>query len=361
MPKILYIEDELSQNIASIKKFFTPIFLRDRNIDTALDELENSDRVYPEDIIHACQPCADLDLCYTFLQGLEMIYNNHSNYDLIIIDRNLSTYDYFDQIDQIKELLSKLDMEDRIADYLTREGDYLLVALLKLDPTAMDKTYYLTANTKDDLRSSAELNAFMDVGSFSKEHVIEKGSSTENIIHNIIADMPTFKIQNRYRKQVDIIRKHLTEDDVAQFVALIKHYDRDKRHEFVFSLRKLLDNILHSVAFAMAEPDAEYWNPKSKKKQLTIKFFVKGYTVGNRGVGLLAYDDINHIGYNSIIRNACLSIFEICSDCGVHELSKAIDIESMNTESLSHYTMTSLLNQICDVIIWYDKALKAIG
>ena len=359
MPKILYIEDELSQNIAAIKKFFKPI-LKDKRIYAALDELENTDRIYPEDIIKACKPCADLDLCYTFLQGLEMIYANHRSYDLIIIDRNLSTYDYTEEMEQIRAILCKLGMPDRIGDFLTREGDYLLLALLKLDASAMDKTYYLTANTKDDLRGSAELRAFMDVGSFSSTHIIEKGSSAENTIHAIIADLPSFKIQNSYRKQIDIIRNNLIEDDVAQFVQMIKYYDKDKRREYVMFLRKLLDNLLHDIAFKMAEPEAEYWN-QSNRKQLQIKGFLKGFpSRRNRDifVGLPAYDNQHSIGYNSIIRNACLSIFEISSDCGVHELSKAIDIESMNVASLSHYTMRTLLNQICDVIIWYGATAE---
>ena len=358
MPKILYIEDELSQNIAAIKKFFKPI-LKDKRIYAALDELENTDRIYPEDIIKACKPCADLDLCYTFLQGLEMIYANHRSYDLIIIDRNLSTYDYTDEMEEIRALLCKLKMPDRIGDFLTREGDYLLLALLKLDASAMDKTYYLTANTKDDLRGSAELRAFMDVGSFSSTHIIEKGSSAENTIHAIIADLPNFKIQNRYRRQIDILRKQLSEDDVTQFVGMVKYYDKDKRSEFMMLLRKLLENILHDIAFRMAEPEAEYWNQRNRK-QLIIKRFLKGFeSKRNRGifVGLPAYDKQHDIGYNSIIRNACLSIFEICSDYGVH----AVDTESMSVESLSHYTMKTLLNQICDVIIWYGVATERMA
>ncbi|MDP3012798.1 MAG: hypothetical protein Q8M92_01060 [Candidatus Subteraquimicrobiales bacterium] len=357
MPKVLYIEDQLTQNIASIRKFFAPLLKS--SIKKKLTELEGTMRVYPQMIVEACSLCTDLDICYSFHSALDTLINHHQEYELIIIDRNLSEYDYTDKIDSIAELLNNLGMENRIEEYLTREGDYLLLTLLRLNPKAMVKTYYLTANTKDDLRFSSELKAFMDVGQFSKEHIIEKGSSAETQISDILSNLKTFKIQNNYRKECDIIRKRLSEDDLFQFVEMIAFYESDKRRDFVNYLRKLLDNILHDIAFRIAEPNAGYWNPKNKK-QLNIKPFIKGFTSGNHISGLPAFEDKHHIGYNSIIRNACLSIFEISSDCGIHDISKAIDIESLNTDSLSSNTMNSLLCQIRDVIVWYDKALALI-
>jgi hypothetical protein len=147
---------------------------------------------------------------------------------------------------------------------------------------------------------------------------------------------------------------------------MVKFFNTDNRRAYVFYQRKLIDNLLHHIAFEMGEPKAEYWNPRNKK-QLKIKPFIKGIGYWDNDEkayvftwGLPAYEEKHHIGYNSIVSNACLSVFEICSDCGVHDISKAIDLESLNTDSLSIYTMQSLLNQICDVICWYDKALELI-
>jgi len=358
MPKILYIEDELTKNIATIKKFFAPI-LKDKRIKKELDELESSDRVFPDDIIGACSYSSELEIAYTFPLALERIITNHKFYDFILIDRNLSVYQYSYELEQILFRLSELGLDydaDRLLGFHEREGDLLLLVLLRLNPEYKNKVYYLTANTKDDLRISSEMQTTLDLDGFKKDHIIEKGSLAEGTISTILADMDSFRIQNNYRRQCDILRNRLHEDDVNEFVAMIKHHKKDSRKEFIFYLRKLLDNLLHDIAFNMGEPDAEYWNPKSKK-QLQVKPFIKGFRSGTSFVGLPAYDEKNRIGYNSIIRNACLSIFEICSDCGVHELSKAIDIESLGTESLSAYTMRSLQNQICDVICWYDKAL----
>jgi len=361
MPKILYIEDELTKNIATIKKFFAPI-LKDKRIKKELDELESSDRVFPDDIITACSYSSELEIAYTFPIALERILTNHMYYDLIIIDRNLSVYEYSEDLEYVRELLRGISLDlsdDRLLSYHEREGDLLLLALLKLDREAKDKVYYLTANTKDDLRGLNELQSLMDVVDFNKAHIIEKGSAAEATLSTILGNMDAFRTQNKFRAQCNILRNHLNEDDVNDFISMIGYYNKDQRKEFIFHTRKLLDNLLHAIAFNIGEPDADYWNPKNKK-QLQVKSFIKGFRSGSTFVGLPAYDEKHHIGYNSIIRNACLSIFEICSDCGVHELSKAIDIESLGTASLSAYTMNTLLNQICDVICWYDKALTTI-
>lgn len=361
MPKILYIEDELTKNIATIKKFFAPI-LRDKRIKKELDELESSDRVFPDDIITACSYSSELEIAYTFPIALERIITNHKYYDLIIIDRNLSVYEYSEDLEYVREILKSVSLDlsdDRLLSYHEREGDLLLLALLKLDKEAKEKVYYLTANTKDDLRGLDELQSMMDVVDFNKEHIIEKGSAAEATLSTILGNMDAFRIQNKFRKQCDILRQHLSEEDVNEFVSMMGYFDKDKRKEFIFYARKLLDNLLHDLAFNLGEPDAEYWNAKNKK-QLQIKSFIKGFRSGTSYIGLPAYDEKHHIGYNSINRNACLSIFEICSDCGVHELSKAIDIESLGTASLSAYTMSSLQNQICDVVCWYDRAMQLI-
>jgi len=272
-------------------------------------------------------------------------------------------YDYSDDLEEIKANIVSAGLtepEERTVKYHEREGDLLLLILLRRDAGYKDKTYFLTANTKDSIRGSEELQTIIDISQFSQDHILEKGTDAENVLSDIIKDLPTFKIQNKYRTQIDVLRKHLTEEDINEFIQMMKYYDKNKVREFVFFLRKLLDNILHHIAFLISEPDAEYWNPKNKK-QLQAKSFIKGFKgISGAYQGLPEFDKKHHIGYNSIIQNACLSIFEITSDCGIHDISKAIDIESLNTLDLSKFTLSSLLGQICDVILWYDKAMTIL-
>lgn len=225
MPKILYIEDELTRNIATVRKFFAPI-LRDRRIKEALNELEISDRLFPDDIVEACSPCSELDIAYTFPRALDLVLANHKSYDLVLIDRNLSLYENMDDLERIRTMLCGIGQdfdENRIRKFREREGDLLLQVLVKLDSSYKDKVFYLTANTTDDLRESPQLQTLIDVDSFRKDHIIEKGSPREKLICDILSDMKAFKIQNRYRKQCEILRKRLTENEVNQFIDVVKH------------------------------------------------------------------------------------------------------------------------------------------
>jgi hypothetical protein len=362
MPKILYIEDELTKNISTIQKLFAPV-LKDKRINTELSELESSDRFYAEDVIMACRYCSELDVVHSFPLAVKKVLSYHKSYDLIVIDRNLGLHGYDDQLQEISSMIIEAWPQfhaDRLLDYFEREGDLLLLLLMRINPDYKDKTYYLTANASDALRGSSELQTMLDMNSFADQHIIEKGSTAEQRICDILKDMKAFRIQNSYRTHCDILRARLSEEDVNQFVKMVGYHMADKKSEFLFALRKLLDNLLHHIAYQIGELDAGYWNDKNKK-QLQAKSFIKGFKEGSSFIGLPGTDQRYHIGYNSIIRNACLSIFEISSDCGIHELSKAIDIESLSTASLSKHTMQSLLSQICDVIIWYDVAMAILA
>lgn len=149
MPKILYIEDDLTKNIATIRKYFAPV-LKDKRIQRELSDLENSERVYPEDIIQACKYSSELDIAYKFPIALERIVSNHKSYDLIIIDRDLRIYPYDDELEYVRELLARTGYDysdDRIHDFNRREGDLLLLILLRINKSYKDKIYFLTANS----------------------------------------------------------------------------------------------------------------------------------------------------------------------------------------------------------------------
>lgn len=366
MGKILFIEDELTKSIATILKLFEPIFMDSRTV-RLLEELENDSYKTPELIIEACQYTSGLDICHTYVNALACILNNYRDYDLIIIDRNLSEQPYHKDIEDIKQYLSQggfNDPENKIDYYRTREGDLLLLLLLRFDKANKKRIYYLTANL-DELRGSPELRTLIDVDDFFENHIIEKSPDRENELRNIISDLDSFAIQNRFTEQCEILRTRLNEEEVNHFINMIRHFEADSRREFIVYLRKLLDNILHDLAFKMKEPQAGYWN-RANKTQLIVKTFIKGHHPGGRDKefmepsGLPVFDQKHGIGYGSIIRDACLSIFEICSDCGIHDLNPSIAPNKLNIDSLTDHTMNSLLHQICDVILWYEKAIDLI-
>jgi len=358
MAKILYIEDELSKNIASIKKFFNPI-LGIKRFKEKMDALEDQARVYPEDITNICNQSSILDICYTFPMALERIINNHSIYDLIIIDRNLSGYEYSSELDDIIQMIQETGLDytdDRLLSLYEREGDLLLLILLRFNPSYKDRIYYLTANTKDDLKSSHDLQSLMDVNSFAKEHIIEKGSSRESIITDIILNVGKFKIQNQYKEQCTAFRNQGSEYLVEQFLDVIKYYESGDWKVFAGCLRNLLHKMLSEIAKAINDPNAFFWDEYS---YLKISDFLN-----SAEYGLLKYNNKFQLEYNKIIRNFCTSIHHICSAYGAHDDNEPSDNMSkrgkMYKSKFSSHSVDALLNQICEVIIWYDKALDII-
>ncbi|HPI42238.1 MAG TPA: hypothetical protein PLG69_01615 [Candidatus Cloacimonas acidaminovorans] len=355
MAKVLYIEDEIAKNISTIIKFFRPI-LNDKRITNKLKDLENSDLLNPQDIIDACRYNSSLDIAYNFPDALEKIIKNHQNYDLFIIDRNLSLFPYDKDLERIFNLLEKYDYKsiDEIKEYYEREGDLLLCLLLKLNSDYQKIIYFLTANTNDGLRVLDDMKSLIRSGNFNEEHIIEKGSENEEKIGIILSDLKSFKIQNQYPKQCEILRKHLDEDIVKQYINMIKDKEanKDKWKDYLSKLRNILENILLDIAYNLKEPNAEYWNKKYKNELIINKFISND--------GLSNYNKRNNIGYNSIIKNACYSIYGISSEFGIHNISKEVDIENINTYNLTNNTVNSLLYQFNDVVLWYDKVLDII-
>lgn len=366
MGKILFIEDQLTGSIPTIIKLFKPIFKDPRTI-TLLRNIQNDRYKTPELIIGVCSSTSCLDLCHKFVNALSKAVHYQDEYDLIIIDRNLSEVPYHDDMDDIKEYLIKCgftDVDKKLEMYATREGDLILLALLRLDRNNKNKIYYLTANI-DELKGSPELETLIDVDDFYRNHIIEKTTDRDMVLAEIVANLESFSIQNRFTDHVEILRKRLNEDEVDLFVKMIRHYDNDNRREFIIYLRKILDNLMHDIAGKMNEPNASYWN-KANPDQLVVKTFIKGFYakendyLGRVSCGLPVFDQKHLIGYSSIVRNACLSIFEICSDCGIHDLNKVISPDGVNISNLTEHTMKTMLNQICDVILWYDKGITAV-
>jgi len=346
MSKILYIEDELTKHISTIKKFFLPI-LTSRGILSQLDELEKSAPFYANDIVTICNKVTELDVCYKFQIALYKIVHNHPDYDLIIIDRNLSTYDYSKHLGEITDYLNFAGLsnaEEKASEYHEREGDLLLLVLLSIDPSSRDKIFFLAANTQDSIHNSVELETIIDITHFSTKRILEKGTAAENVISEIVADFPTFAIQNRYREQCSILRKRLSEETVNLFISIAKLSDNvEQKIDFLQKLRPLTEKFLVTLANKINDTKAMYWDRYHGKISLKEKDFIN------------SLEDVNNryrIGYNKNIRQCLYSLWQIPSDFASHT--------SGNPDDITIYTVTALLNQLCDVILWFDLAMENV-
>jgi len=340
MSKILYVEDELTKNIATIRKFFQPL-LKSGKIIKQLNELESQSPIYAEDIVSICNKASELDICYEFPIALNKVINNHQDYDLIIIDRNLSVYEYSDDLNEIIEYLTKAglpDPEEKATEYHEREGDLLLLLLLRQDPENKNKVYYLTANTKDDLRGSVEIQNYMDINQFHKENIIEKGTEAEDRLSKIIADMDKFRIQNQHGKECRAIRNHLDEKEVDNYVKIIQFSEKQSTYQDALTnVRKLNETFLEKMAMLLDDNKKIYFNRYGKPDygKIIEGFNELEYTRG--------------IKFSSIPRNAIYSIRGICSEFGAHP-----------SPEVTNHTITTIVSELSDLLFWFDYAMQKL-
>ena len=176
--KILYVEDEISQNIPRIKRLLGK-YLGQENI-RQLDALDKDNDKYapaPEEIKSLVEKTNIVDIEYRFPDALRRVMQGPEKYSLLIIDRNLAGSEYS------QEEIRKIDRnfnEELATQYSEREGDYLLLKLgMSEHARLINNVYFLTAYSPalDDLRSSKALErANIDLERFREKNIFEKDS-----------------------------------------------------------------------------------------------------------------------------------------------------------------------------------------
>lgn len=181
VPKILYIEDELAQNIPRLLRLFEK-YLSTAELER-LQELED-DLVSsgygadPQEIQQIFTDIQLIDLEYCFPDALSKILTHPEDYAIFIVDRNLSKAQYNVETVRKIELQYSQELYDR---FKGREGDYILLKLVlskKVD--VLEKFYFLTAySAQDELRSATEVQNLIDFGAFQQQNFIEKGNTKD--------------------------------------------------------------------------------------------------------------------------------------------------------------------------------------
>jgi hypothetical protein len=346
MGKVLYIEDELTCNIGAISKYFNAI-LAGRNLLQPLAELEQKSGVLPRDVVNICNKASELDVVYKFPVALTKIVHRSEDYDLIIMDRDLSSYNYAAETEKIRTDLEFAGLSDpagKAQGYRGREGDLLLMVLLRTHPSHKDKVYLLAEQASGVIKSSEELETLVDVMQFPADRILEKGAQAEQVIGSLMADLPAFTIQNTYQRQCDILRKRFSEEAVDSFVTIAKLASSvETKIDFLQKLRPLTETFLVTLAEKVNDLRAPYWFKLHGKLSLQQKDFINS---------LDKIDSRFNLGYNKNIRQCLYSLWQIPSDFASHT--------SGNQDDITVYTITALFNQLCDVILWFDKAMEKL-
>lgn len=344
--KILYVEDELSNNIPKIIQLFSK-YLGDENIKELKTLEEDEYGGSPEEIKAIVEKSNLIEVEYRFPEALDKIMNNYKQYSLFIIDRNLSDIEEY-ELDEIAEIDPNYNQKF-YNHFYTREGDYLLQKLV-YDIDIMSQFYFLTANN-DELRISSDVHTHINNEKFSKDNFIEKGNIKPLIY--VINNIEILNLQNENQIYIKILRNRVGERASEKFVHLLSKKDSENPDDIsnnLGAIRNVLSNILTILSKSLKAPDT-CWNKKNKNQIVlrNVIYWINPYDKENRTVNY-KYNS------NSIIKNFLYDIQEIASDFGSHE-----DLEDEKLKSKpSGYqptvnTVNALIYELKDIILWFDK------
>ena len=198
--KILYVEDELSQNIPRIIQLFGR-YLGEERIQL-LERLEHDASGYgasPEDIKSLVDATHVVEVEFHFPDALRKILFQHEQYDLFIIDRNLSQSEY--TTEEIRRIEPDYNEQLR-QDYAEREGDYLFLKLgICSHGEALKKVRFLTAySNQDEFRRRKEIVPLVKCWRSQIKDFFEKGDPDAiKHLHNDVVNIPQYRAKKERR------------------------------------------------------------------------------------------------------------------------------------------------------------------
>jgi len=171
--KILYVEDDLGGNIPRILNLFGDIL--PNKIVKALSELDaNEGGANSEDVKALLDKSPTVQACYDFADAIQTVKENWRDFNLFILDRNLT--DGQGEWDP-DEICKSAGIEDQelLLPFLTREGDFLVHLIPWLHVDFGNMVYFLTANTTDaELRNTPEFRISMHARNIGSQNFIQK-------------------------------------------------------------------------------------------------------------------------------------------------------------------------------------------
>ena len=204
--KILYIEDEICQNIPGIIRLFEKQL--GKGLVKKLKELyRNEYPPTPEEIKEIVESSNLIELEYKYPAALKKIHENHGDYSLFIIDRNLikdpnQRYGH----DEIREIFNGYT-DDYYNKFCTREGDFLIHHLFMKKVDVLNKAFMLTA-CHDEIRHDDKTKELIDYDDFRRTNFIEKGKEDDlERLKKTINSIDDINIKCEYREVFQIFSR----------------------------------------------------------------------------------------------------------------------------------------------------------
>ena len=335
MKKILFVEDELTDNISRVLNIFSGIF--NAGLKKELRRAEEN-MAFPNEVKEIIEKSLMVDVCYSFPDALEKIMANCDVYSLFIIDRDLSEQEY--EAEAVLESYPEYNEETQIR-YCRREGDFLLSILRDKTEDYNSKVYFLTGNTGDALKCANDLGE-PGLSGFIANNIINK-SDDDSIkkLANVIEDFRQGNFRVKLRNVFEVFEKGLlTQKDEQRLVETLRRMDEDNPtsiEDNLVRIRRLLEAVY--IELAKRKPELIPADRiKYEKEQLLMSAI------------------FNHLkesgGQPDFVNSLSWDIWKICSKYGAHSQAEKGD------HAPSKHTVQSLAHALCEVLLWFKADVE---
>ncbi len=329
--KILYVEDQLEENISKAIRLFSKYLGEDAVRE--LDELDEEDYKSSEDIKRVIESTNLIEVEYRFPDALHKIIHNHKAYSLFIIDRNLTESRY--EHDEVRKIDSTYNNEKYEKFSKTnREGDYLLHQLILVHKVDVEKKFFfLTAySARDELRGSEVIGEYILMKQFTEKNFMEKGKEEDfDRLKGIIENNEIISLIHENTDYLLILKRHIDDEAAGLFLDVLHfQHDESRIRDSLNRIRIVYENILTVCSDVIPGMKRECGNEKGDKTILWLR-------------------NKNHID-DLILRNFLFSIRKIANEFGSHKRYPYNPIYEPTSD-----TVRVLVYALKDVIVWFGK------
>lgn len=338
--KILYVEDQLYRYVDTIKNMFASIFSAKvkRKFEDFSKKYSNSAFPCPnEEVQEIINSSSVVDVCFNFPDAIEKILYHYEDYDLFLIDRDLSDENYtFDELrkrggDRWDDNWAQSIQTHKEAK---REGDFLF-SLLRDKIDYETSFYYLTANNESLMNTPGFDEPALS--RFKYTNLIEKGNSEHS--KRLLKRILDFKRGNFRIRMIDVFevfdKRFLSCEIEKEFIETLRQMNNHNEITIKDNLARIR-RIQEAIYIALNKYSEDIVPEKCLKNP-------KGDLAVRRVISSIE----NSQYHSALIKSSALNIYGISSDGGSHTPYEKPDY--MPTQ----YTVQSLTYALCELLLWF--------
>jgi predicted transcriptional regulator len=341
--KILYIEDEIE--ILTVLDIFgrvLPQGVRDELASVDEELRETGRAVNPARVKDIVGQSGTVQVEYRFPDALRAIQDDHEDFAIYIIDRNLGTSNYRD---------SELSLPPSVVfdpgKYENRQGDFLLNFLLGRLREDADRVYLHTANRTDQLRCRDDLAPILDLGVFSESHILDKSDEGKRQLRDIVKRATRISIRIENSATCRILESQLGDSALSQFYQVMENRESDDS-EVIGNTLSALRNVLETMLKSLAEKKLAPQSIRDERGRLHYLYDTQGKLQISEMIKEWIKDNPDLLS-NRMIVEFLFSIWGICSAFGSHNDPTDFPPTANTVISLSY--------ALKEIVSWYDKVM----